>query len=241
MSTADYSEGTSSATWQSCSEWVSTKDPASKRSSWATTRFSLASLATNKWRSTKVPPIPAIPTQHTRQTSGSSVYLVPTPTVPVEASTVPSLIDRSLALQNDAAVFLFAPPAVIHPPSHPSTFDSTNAAQAIKMGSKGASNPDIRDLITRLGSDEDGPRKMAAFKLQSLINDPAFAEVFIQDGGLARLRWLLLRANGNSLAYALASFARLLELDLSDDRGWEAIDAQVIERVSLHTRHTSLG
>ena len=108
------------------------------------------------------------------------------------------------------------------------------------MGSSGVSTPDIRELITRLGSEDDAPRKMAAFKLQSLINDPAFAEVFIQDGGLARLRWLVLRANGNSLAYALASFARLLELDLSDDRGWEAIDAQVIERVKLLTGYNSL-
>ena len=97
--------------------------------------------------------------------------------------------------------------------------------------------PNMRDMIARLGSDEDAVRKMAVFKLQSLINDPAFAEVFIQERGLARLRWLILQASGNTLAYALASFARLLELDLSENRGWEAVDREVIEKVC--TRRTA--
>lgn len=67
---------------------------------------------------------------------------------------------------------------------------------------------------------------MAAFKLQSLINDPSFAEQFVLAGGLPRLRALILEGGGNTLAYSLASFARLLEVD----QGWEAVNDQVVEK-----------
>jgi engulfment/cell motility protein 1 len=69
---------------------------------------------------------------------------------------------------------------------------------------------------------------MAAFKLQSLINDPSFAEHFVLVGGLPRLRTLVLESSGNTLAYSLASFARLLEVD----QGWEAVNNKVVEKVS---------
>lgn len=89
-------------------------------------------------------------------------------------------------------------------------------------------NINVPDLVARLGSEEDSVRKMAAFKLQSVIGDPSFADVFIAEGGLPRLRALVLRATGNTLAYSLTSLSRLLELD----QGWEFIDEDVIERVS---------
>lgn len=87
----------------------------------------------------------------------------------------------------------------------------------------------IPELIERLGSDEDAVRKMAVFKLQSNIGDPSFAEVFISDGGLTRLRYLTLHATGNTLAYSLTSFSRLLEVD----KGWEYVNQELLERVSL--------
>lgn len=87
----------------------------------------------------------------------------------------------------------------------------------------------IPELIERLGSDEDAVRKMAVFKLQSNIGDPSFAEVFISDGGLTRLRNLTLHATGNTLAYSLTSFSRLLEVD----KGWEYVNQELLERVSL--------
>lgn len=90
-------------------------------------------------------------------------------------------------------------------------------------------SPNLADLLTSLSSQEDASRKMAAFKLQSLINDPSFAEHFVVAGGLPRLRTLILEANGNTLAYSLASFARLLEVD----QGWEAVNDQVIEKASF--------
>ncbi|KAI9759165.1 MAG: hypothetical protein M4579_002538 [Chaenotheca gracillima] len=88
-------------------------------------------------------------------------------------------------------------------------------------------NINISELVERLGSDEDAVRKMAVFKLQSNIGDPSFADVFIAEGGLSRLRRLTLTATGNTLAYSLTSFSRLLEVD----RGWEFVSQELVERV----------
>ncbi|EXJ78208.1 hypothetical protein A1O3_09369 [Capronia epimyces CBS 606.96] len=85
-------------------------------------------------------------------------------------------------------------------------------------------SPNLADLLSSLSSHEDAGRKMAAFKLQSLINDPSFAEHFVLAGGLPLLRSLILESTGNTLAYSLASFARLLEVD----QGWEAVDDRVV-------------
>lgn len=87
----------------------------------------------------------------------------------------------------------------------------------------------VQDLVEHLGSEEDAIRKMAAFNLQSNIGDPSFADVFISDGGLTKLRYLILNATGNTLAYSLASFSRLLELD----KGWEYVNRDVIMKVDL--------
>lgn len=86
----------------------------------------------------------------------------------------------------------------------------------------------ISELIERLSNDEDAVKKMAVFKLQSNIGDPSFAEAFIHQGGLNQLKRLAIMANGNTLAYSLTSFSRLLELD----KGWEAVGPDLIERVS---------
>jgi hypothetical protein len=88
----------------------------------------------------------------------------------------------------------------------------------------------VSELVERLGSDEDAVRKMAVFKLQSNIGDPSFAEVFISEGGLVKLRYLTLHATGNTLAYSLTSFSRLLEVD----KGWEYVDQELVERVGDH-------
>ncbi|KAI8632370.1 ELMO/CED-12 family-domain-containing protein [Xylariaceae sp. FL1651] len=80
---------------------------------------------------------------------------------------------------------------------------------------------DIPALLSRLASDEDAARKMAVFKLQSSINDPSFADIFISSGGLIILRRLIMSSGGNTLAYSLQSLSRLLEVDM----GWEIFDA----------------
>jgi engulfment/cell motility protein 1 len=85
----------------------------------------------------------------------------------------------------------------------------------------------VSELVERLGSEEDAVRKMAVFKLQSSIGDPSFADIFIAEDGLTRLRYLTLHASGNTLAYSLTSFARLLEVD----KGWECVDQELVERV----------
>lgn len=85
----------------------------------------------------------------------------------------------------------------------------------------------VSELVERLGSDEDAVRKMAVFKLQSNIGDPSFADVFILEGGLTRLRYLTLHATGNTLAYSLTSFSKLLEVD----KGWEFVNQDLVQRV----------
>jgi engulfment and cell motility protein 1 len=89
------------------------------------------------------------------------------------------------------------------------------------------STPNVSELLKSLGSRDDPTRKMAAFRLQTLINDPSFAEFFVHQGGLPKLRLLVLESSGNTLAYGLASFARLLDVD----QGWEAVDNAVVEKV----------
>ena len=85
----------------------------------------------------------------------------------------------------------------------------------------------IPELVERLGSEEDAVRKMAAFKLQTSIADPSFADVFILEGGLTKLKWLSLNATGNTLAYSLSAFSRLLEVD----KGWDFVDQDLVKRV----------
>ena len=85
----------------------------------------------------------------------------------------------------------------------------------------------VAELVERLGSDEDAVRKMAVFKLQSNIGDPSFADVFASEGGITKLRYLTLNATGNTLAYSLASFSRLLEVD----KGWEYVNQELVKRV----------
>ncbi|RYP02676.1 hypothetical protein DL764_005666 [Monosporascus ibericus] len=90
---------------------------------------------------------------------------------------------------------------------------------------------DIPALLSRLSSDEDAVRKMAVFKLQSSINDPSFADVFISSGGLIILRRLIMGAGGNTLAYSLQSLSRLLDVDM----GWDIFEgptaADLVERI----------
>ncbi|KAK2867819.1 hypothetical protein FQN49_003447 [Arthroderma sp. PD_2] len=88
-------------------------------------------------------------------------------------------------------------------------------------------NVNVSELVERLGSDEDAVRKMAVFKLQSNIGDPSFADIFISEGGLTKLKHLAMTASGNTLAYSLTSFARLLEVD----KGWEFVATDLIERI----------
>lgn len=82
-------------------------------------------------------------------------------------------------------------------------------------------------LKTGLASKDDSIRKRAAFRLQSLIGDPSFTDQFIAEDGLADLQSLAKTAVGNTLAYTLASFSTILELD----QGWEYVDSEMITRV----------
>ncbi|EMD94174.1 hypothetical protein COCC4DRAFT_58423 [Bipolaris maydis ATCC 48331] len=85
----------------------------------------------------------------------------------------------------------------------------------------------VSELVARLGAEEESVRKMAVFKLQNAIGDPSFADVFIYEGGLPKLRFLALHSTGNTLAYCLTSLARLLELD----KGWDHVTDDLIARI----------
>ena len=102
-------------------------------------------------------------------------------------------------------------------------------------------NVNVPELVRNLGSEDDSTRKMAAFRLQTAIGDPSFADVFIYQGGLPKLKHLTLSATGNTLAYSLASFTNLLELDI----GWDWIGPELVDRVRematcLHFRNEQL-
>lgn len=123
--------------------------------------------------------------------------------------------------ENDPYIYLFPPAAVItQPRTNLHVLSRANTMQATP-------SPNATELLVNLSSSEDATRKMAAFKLQSLINDPAFAELFVALDGLTRLRELILATSGNTLAYGLASFARLLEVD----QGWDGVDSRVVQKV----------
>lgn len=113
-----------------------------------------------------------------------------------------------------------------HKPSTPYNFPPPDSAPIPSMD-----QADIPSLLSRLASDEDASRKMAVFKLQSSINDPSFADVFIASGGLIILRRLIMTTGGNTLAYALSSLSRLLEVDM----GWDVFEGasagDLVERV----------
>lgn len=93
----------------------------------------------------------------------------------------------------------------------------------------GMETVDVPELVDRLGSGEDAVRKMAVFKLQSNIGDPSFAEMFIHEGGLPKLKSLAMNTTGNTLAYSLTSFSRLLEVD----KGWEFVEQDLIKRARM--------
>ncbi|KAK5722640.1 hypothetical protein LTR15_005872 [Elasticomyces elasticus] len=94
--------------------------------------------------------------------------------------------------------------------------------------------PDVATLIAGLVAENEGARKYAVFKLQSVLGDPSFAEAFIEADGLFALRQAVLETTGNMQAYAFGSLDTLLELDM----GWEIVDAAVIEKaVSLAVTH----
>ena len=91
---------------------------------------------------------------------------------------------------------------------------------------------DMPELVESLGSSDDSIRKRAAFRLQNIVGDPSLADNFQSAGGITKLRTLALNASGNTLAYTLAAFSGLLELEF----GWSAVDENLISRVgnTLH-------
>lgn len=109
-------------------------------------------------------------------------------------------------------------------------------------------NPDVETLVAGLVADSESTRKYAVFKLQGMLNDPGFADAFIEGDGLPALRRCVLESAGNTQAYALGSLDALLELDL----GWEGADSEVIGKVGhgqpdracqckLHQQHVLQG
>ena len=87
---------------------------------------------------------------------------------------------------------------------------------------------DVNTLVAGLLSNSDSTRKYAVFRLQGLLSDPDFAEVFVKKDGLLALREAVMETTGNTQAYALGSMNKLLEVDSA----WDVIDGLIIEQVS---------
>ncbi|WPG97628.1 ELMO2 protein [Acrodontium crateriforme] len=94
--------------------------------------------------------------------------------------------------------------------------------------------PDVETLITGLASGNESTRKFAVFKLQGLLNDPSFAEAFIEGGGLMPLKRACMDTTGNTQAYAFGSLDALLELDVA----WSIVDRDIVHKaVELAVTH----
>ncbi|KAF2859165.1 hypothetical protein K470DRAFT_219776 [Piedraia hortae CBS 480.64] len=97
-----------------------------------------------------------------------------------------------------------------------------------------ADPPDVSALVDCLISDNEGTRKYAVFKLQTLLQEPSFVDAFLEKNGLYALRHAALETSGNTQAYAFGS----LDVLLSSDIGWAAVDAHLIDRaVELAATH----
>lgn len=98
--------------------------------------------------------------------------------------------------------------------------------------SAGMDVSEIPSIIVSLSSPEPGLQKMAVFRLQSSVSDPALADAFISEGGLTALRSLILTGTANTLAYSLQSFSKILEMDM----GWEVFEVagagELVERIA---------
>jgi hypothetical protein len=104
---------------------------------------------------------------------------------------------------------------------------------------------DANTLVERLGA-EEAVRKMAAFQLQNqvlvhplipLIQDPEFARAFVAENGLVKLKNLISEATGNTLAYGLSGFAKLLQVPDVQAEAFGVVDDWLIERVLAFPRH----
>lgn len=89
--------------------------------------------------------------------------------------------------------------------------------------------PDVETLVSGLMSPAESTRKYAVFRLQTLLSEHDYADAFIQADGLLALRDAVMHTTGNTQAYALGSFGKLLELDM----GWDGVDIHVIEKVGV--------
>ena len=87
--------------------------------------------------------------------------------------------------------------------------------------------PDVGTIVAGLTSETESHRKLAAFHLQTLLGDRDFADSFVRGDGVPVLKRLVLEDHANTLAYALGSLTRLLEVDL----GWDGVGTDVIARV----------
>lgn len=168
---------------------------------------------------------------HSIRGHDTSIAPNPIPSLPLWHDNVGGVDDE----EKVATQIRFHPPPATRLNSSPST-PRARSSLAIMDFENPSRSPNLADLLTGLSSSEDATRKMAAFKLQSLTNDPSFAEHFVISGGLPLLRGLILETSGNTLAYSLASFARLLEVD----QGWEAVNNKVVEKV-CSSEHITLA
>lgn len=65
------------------------------------------------------------------------------------------------------------------------------------------------------------------------MQDPAFAQEFVKLEGLIKLKTLISEASGNTLAYGLTAFAKVLQVADVQVEAFGVVDQWLIDRVLL--------
>ncbi len=79
---------------------------------------------------------------------------------------------------------------------------------------------DAEGVLSALNSPEEATRKFAAFRLQTAVGNPSFAEEFIGGGGAEIVRHIITTARGTTLSHTLQALANLLD----NEQGWEIFE-----------------
>lgn len=66
------------------------------------------------------------------------------------------------------------------------------------------------------------------------MQDSAFAQEFVKLEGLIKLKTLISEASGNTLAYGLTAFAKILQVADVQVEAFAVVDQWLIDRVLFH-------
>ncbi|KAI8093144.1 ELMO/CED-12 family-domain-containing protein [Halteromyces radiatus] len=103
---------------------------------------------------------------------------------------------------------------------------SSSTAETMKRLSSGVNISE--QISSNVVQPDDKVLKMATFSLQKYLKEPDFAAEFLERGGLESLCEIIKKASGNTLAYALNSFASLME----HNTGWDSLSEDFVVEIA---------